>query len=221
MRNSYASRGRIAQAPWALWAIVFPAVFTFATTASALECRGKDISGATSCWSESSSGAQRSFPINLVDLPDAVIGGITHRMRDNSVSHYRVTLNPGDLSWSWLSLQVAGTAFGPETTRHVENLEAHKEFVRRTSGLTEFREITRIRDHSRTGWLGAYKPASSLRWYYAAVLAFEPSAWGPDYVDELYEMMVRMKDCTGRRTHEQLKEWLYSIRAVPVGYNRK
>ncbi len=214
----YASHSRIAHTLWAISGGIYLALFT--TTASALECRGKDISGATSCWSETSSEAVSAFPINLIDLPETRIGGITHRMRDNSVSHYRVTLNPGDLSGSWLSLQIAGVTFNAETTRHIENPDAHKEFIRRTAGPAEFREITRIRDHNRTGWLRAYKPASSLRWCYAAALAFEPSPWGASGVDDLYEMIVRMKDCTGRRTREQLKDWLYSVRAVPEGYNR-
>lgn len=218
MGTGYASHSRIAHTLWAISGGIFLALFT--TTASALECRGKDISGATSFWSESSSEALSAFPINLIDLPEAVIGGITHRMRNNSVSHYRVTLNPGDLSGSWLSLQVAGTFFNVETTRDTENPDSHKKFIRRIAGSAEIRESTRIRDHSRTGWLGAYKPASSDHWCYVAVLAFEPSPWGAGRVDEIYEMIVRMKDCTGRRTHEQLEEWLYSIRAVPEGYNR-
>ena len=218
MGTGYASHSRIAHTLWAISGGIFLALFT--TMAAALECRGKDISGATSCWSESSSEALSSFPINLIDLPEAVIAGITHRMRNNSVSHYRVTLNPGDLSGSWLSLQIAGTFFSVETTRNIENPDSHKKFIRRIAGSAEIRESTRIRDHSRTGWLGAYKPTSSARWCYAAALAFEPSPWGGGRVDEIYEMIVRMKDCTGRRTHEQLEEWLYSIRAVPEGYNR-
>lgn len=193
----------------------------FTTTASALECRGKDITGATSCWSESSSQALSAFPINLIDLPGAVIGGITHRMRDNSVFHYRVSLNPGDLSNSWLSLQVAGTAFNAETTRHIENLEAHKASIRRYAWSAEFGKITRVRDPDRTGWVGAYKPSPSSPWCYAAVLALEPSPWGVGRAEEMYEMILRIKDCTSRRTVEDLKGWLQSVRAVPEGYNRR
>ena len=221
MRNCYAPRRANARAFRLVWAAAFLSAFTFTSAAAELECRGKDISGATSCWSKSSSAGLRSFPINLVDLPNVVVGGITHRMRNNSISHYRVTLSPGDMRNSWLSLQVAGVAFGPRTSRHIEDVEAQKAVVRRAVGPTEFREITRIRDHSRTGWLGAYKRVSGIRWCYAAVLAFEPSSWGAGRADEIYEMVLRMNDCTGRRTREQLQEWLHSVRAVPDGYNGK
>ena len=57
MRSRRTWRNRIAQARWVLLASVFPAVLAFETTAADLECRGKDISGATSCWSKSSSAA--------------------------------------------------------------------------------------------------------------------------------------------------------------------
>ncbi len=221
MRSRRTWRDRIAQARWVLMASVFPAVLAFETTAAELECRGKDISGATSCWSKSSSAALSSFPINLVDLPNAVIGGITHRLRNNSVSHYRVTLNPGDMAGSWLSLQVAGVAFGPRTTRHVEDVETLKGAVRRSIGPTEFDAITRIRDRDRTGWLVTYKRASGILRCYAVAVALEPSAWGAGRTDEVYEMIVRMKDCTGRPTQRQLEDWLHSVRAVADGYNRK
>ena len=221
MRSRRTWRNRIAQSRWVLLASVFPAVLAFETTAAELECSSKDISGATSCWSKSSSAALSSFPINLVDLPNAVIGGITHRLRNNSVSHYRVTLNPGDLSWSWLTLQVAGTAFGPNTTRHIEDLELQKELVARSVGRTKFDRLIRIKGHSQTGWLGVYKFSSGARWCYAVVLALEPSALSAEYADELYEMGMRMKDCTGNRTRVQLEDWLHSVRAVPDGYNRK
>ena len=191
------------------------------TPAWGLECRGQDITGATSCWTPSSRAALESFPINLIDLPNAVIGGIKHRMRDNAVSHYRVVLDPAGNSRSWLSLQVAGTTFGPRTTQSVEDLEGQKKVVTRSAGPSEFRGMTRIRNHGRTGWLGEYKPESARGWCYAAVLAFEPSPWAAGSPDEMFEMVVRVKDCTGRRTREQLEEWLYSLREVADGYNRK
>lgn len=217
----YAWSNRIARAHRILLTSVLPATLAFSTTAAELECRGKDISGATSCWSKSSSAALHSFPINLVDLPDVIVGGIRHRLRNNAVSHYRVTLNPGDLTWSWLSLEVAGTAFGPATTRYFEDRETQQPFFQEIAGREKLRGIIRIRDHSRTGWLGVYKRASSTRWCFAAVLAFEPSAWGAGRADELYEMILRMKDCTGRRTRVQMEDWLHSVRAVPEGYNGK
>ncbi len=127
----YAWSNRIARAHRILLTSVLPATLTFSTTAAELECRGKDISGATSCWSKSSSAALHSFPINLVDLPDVIVGGIRHRLRNNAVSHYRVTLNPGDLTWSWLSLEVAGTAFGPATTRYFEDRETQQPFFQK------------------------------------------------------------------------------------------
>lgn len=194
---------------------------SLATAAPGLECRGKDSAGVTSCWSESSSETLRSFPINLVDLPNAVIGGITFRMRNNSVLHYRVTLNPGDLSRSWLGLQVSATAFNPRTTQSIGDLECQKAVVRKRAPSAEFREITRIRDLSRTGWLAGYRAAAGRRWCYAAVLAFEPSHWGAGTSDELYTMVLHINDCTGRRTREQLEAWLHSLRSVPEGYNRK
>ena len=218
MGDGYVSRGGSVHALWFVLGIV---VAFLATTVSALECRGTDISGATSCWSESSSSAMDSFPINLADLPNSIIGGITHRMRDNDVSHYRVSLNPGDLSFSWLALQIAGTLFNAETTRHVEDPVTHREFVRQIGGAAEIREMTRIRDHGRTGWLGEYRSGSSLHRCYAAVLAFEPSPWAAGSPDEMYEMILRMKDCTGRRSREQIEEWLYSLQEVPEGYNRE
>ena len=221
MLNSHALSRANAQTFRLVWAAAFLSVFTFTSTASELECRGKDISGVTSCWSKSSSAALRSFPINLVDLPNAVIGGITHRLRNNSVSHYRVTLDPGGLSDSWLSLQVAGTAFGPGNTRYVEDLEAQKRLMGRFAGRSAFPNLIRIRDHSRTGWLGVYKSGTANRWCYAVLLAFEPSPLAAEYADELYEMVFRMKDCTGRRTRVQLEDWLHSVRAVPDGYNGK
>lgn len=212
-------RGPTTCALWAVWTVALLAAFP--ATGSELECRGKDISGVTSCWTRSSSAALRSFPINLVDLPNAVIGGITHRLRNNAVIHYRVTLNPGNMTGSWLSLQVAGTFFNAETTRHIEDVETLKEGVRRSTGPTNFGATTPIRDHDRTGWLVAYKRASGVRRCYAVAVALDSSAWGAGRTDELYEMIVRMKDCTSRRTHGQLKEWLHTMRAVPDGYNGK
>ena len=221
MRSNYSPRDKIAQFHRVLRATIFLSVFAFSSTASELECRGKDVSGVTACWTKSSSAALSSFPINLVDLPNAVIGGITHRLRNNSVSHYRVSLDPGDLSSSWLNLQVADTAFSPETTRHVEDMESQKRLVARSVGRSRFDRLIRIRDHSRTGWLGVYKPSPKAPWCYAVVLALEPSPLSADYADDLYEMVLRMKDCTGNRTRVQLEDWLHTVRAVPDGYNGK
>ncbi len=156
--------------------------------------------------------------VNFSDLDGAEITWAEQRIRDNHVVHQRVDFDArGRLTVEYLS--------GPNsifTTRVTERfndvakaLADMKHFLRGYTVHEHDLESGRIRRHgSRGGLVASARHSTTGGTCVLGVLAFLGTATKNRSLDEHYDTIVRFRDCSGKRSVSEVKNFLNGLRIV-------
>ena len=173
----------------------------------------KDVAGATMCYSPSAEGKIRDVPFNVSDLPKAHVTSIKTNLRNNAVQNWRIGLNENDGSRSWIVGQVPPTFFSIASSQHVASPENMRKSIARSKGATgATRNERTIKQYDHLATAMEYETVSG-QWCIAGIAAFDA------YDMDRFKQILRIRDCTGRRSVDEVFGWLKALRAVEAGYN--
>ena len=156
--------------------------------------------------------------INFGDLGSASVTRTEERIRDNSIVHQRVRFDGGgSLFLEHLS--------GPNSIYTTGVTDRHNSISKVVSAIeSHFRtdvvrepdmEQGRIRRYgSRGGWVGRATEQGTGADCVVARMAFLSRATKNRGTDERYDTVVEFRDCSGKRTLEDVKKFLTNVRIV-------
>lgn len=161
--------------------------------------------------------------INVADL-DGVAGTINRaktRTRDNTIIHQRAFFESGFLRMN----MILGTGlYSVSVTQRFNDETDAKEAIRKyyKGRKVEFEDSARIRDTGeRGGWAHLVRdPNAEGRTCIFGKVGFLTPAKRGQTLDERYDVLVRLRDCSQKRSFSHVVDFLTNMKVVEPEYNR-
>jgi len=156
--------------------------------------------------------------VNFSDLAGAEITWAEQRIRDNHIVHQRVDFDGrGRMTVEHLR--------GPNTIFHTRVTERYNDVTAALSDMKRFLGDYRVYEHnlesgrirsrgSRGGLVASAPDTATSETCVLGVVAFLSKAAKNRSSDEHYDTIVRFRDCSGKRTEEDVKAFLKGVRIV-------
>ncbi len=193
--------------------------------ALAQDNRVRDSGGTIIDVSEWHSMPAYEFLLNIVDLPGAFFTGGERRVRNNSVPQQRIWFDRGKGRISVEHVYVG--LYNTYVTDRMKSREYAEKRLDRFSEsrgevfvAEERRKIYRFSD--RAGWVLAARGRNTGDVCILARIGFlsDPAKTGTQ-VDEHYDTSFSFLDCAGKRSIDDVVNWVESVKIVEPSYNRR
>jgi len=178
---------------------------------------GKTHGGARTYLSEWQDIEPSKSLIDVAVLPKAIVNKVEQRIRDNRILHQRVYFD-GNGHLFVEHMLGPNALFFLRVTTDTNNFsivaDGFKDWI---GSKTDAAETNKKRIYSRGargGWLTTV-PVSSYRDCILARVGFLSRPEKNRTADEHYDTIVWYRDCTGKRTKEQVMDFLRGLKIVP------
>ncbi len=212
------------RAPAAISVFAALAVMTAGPPPLAQDKRPRDSSGAVMDLSAWHSMPTHAFMLNIVDLPGAEFTRAQRRTRNKGIPHERIWFDTGR-GWMFVEHLLVGVYHGYVTDRlrsrdYADSLLGR--FGRSRGEAFEAEERRKIYSYGeRAGWVYAVRGRHTGE---ACILARFGllSDWAKigQRTDEHYDTAVSFRDCSGKRSLDDVANWVESAKLVEPVYNR-
>lgn len=176
---------------------------------------GKTVSGTRTYSTEWTDIPPARVLIGLGGLDNAAIAWTEERIRDNSIVHQQVWFDGGNLIFVE---HLAGpfSLYGTSLTERYNNpVKVVDKYSSAFNVHTADPETGRIRKHGdRGGWVGTGTARAMGGWCIVGSVALLSRADKSRGMDERYDTVVSIRDCSRKRTMEEVERFLTHVRIV-------
>ena len=165
--------------------------------------------------------------VNIIDLREVDVWKAQQRIRDNAVLQQQAFIGDG-----------AGRLLLHHAPSYTDGVSEHAAMAYQEAALSrkaavrfwsingepfDYEESRKIYNYGeRAGWVHMTRSRTSSRRCIIARVAFlSDQAKGSLSPSEVYDSVVSLDDCSGKRTLRETVEWLKNLKIVPVEYNRR
>lgn len=161
-----------------------------------------------------------SFPVNIIDAPDMGVSKILRRIRDNGALEQWNLIFSAPWSGARIEWIPIDGFYNLNVTSHMRSQSQARSDLYKTAKAgtdVDWREIYRFQD--RGGWIVTAEHKKSGRSCISAQmgLATRDTGYGSD---DRYNLILYMRDCSGKHSIDKWESWLKQAKEVPEGYNR-
>ena len=196
------------------------AAFLVSGCQTGIDTSRKDTGGTTMHLSQWKSIQPQELVINIADLDGIVISEPQSQIRDNRILHQRARFD-GAGTVRIQHHQVFG--YSQHVTRQLNDREDAKadvdRFYKRQNQKIVHREARKISSGSRGGWLTSVYIPDAAQTCFLARVGFLGDTNKPTPVGEYYDTVVRFRDCSGKRSMDDVEAFLNGMKIVEPKYN--
>ncbi len=198
------------------------AAFLVSACQTGIDTSRRDAGGTTMHLSQWKPIEPHELVINIADLDGIEIAEPQSRIRDNQILNQRARFDGA----GFLSIQhhqVFG--FSQHTTRQMNSREDAKadidRFYKRQNRKIVHGEARKISSGGRGGWMTSVDIQDAGQTCFLARVGFLGDANKPTPVGEYYDTLVRFRDCSGKRSMDDVEAFLNGLKIVEPEYNLK
>ena len=161
------------------------------------------------------------FMLNITDLPDVTLDRAQRRVRDNSIPHEQIWFDDdkGGIIVEHITVGVYSVRV-TNRTRTRDHMEADLDDFWQAIG-EDFKVEQRqkiYRYGERAGWV--YEMRGKRTGTVCIVAQFGFLSPGKQVTDERYDTAVSLYDCSGKRSFQDVADWINDAKIVEPPYNR-
>lgn len=197
------------------------AVFLVSACQTGIDTSKKDTGGTTVYLSQWKSIEPHELVINIADLDGIIISQPQSRIRDNEILHQRARFD----GTGFLMIQhIQVYYYNQHVTSRMNSRENAKvEVDRYYKGRNQkivHREARKISSGDRGGWLTSVYIPDAAQTCFLARVGFLGDTRKPSPPGEYYDTIVRFRDCSGKRSTDDVEAFLNGMKIVGPEYNR-
>ena len=185
---------------------------------------GRDVGGPPTYRTAWTAIEPHELLINIADLEEAALSNAERRGRDNRLVQQRVRLDGGS-GRIFLEHSISGY-YNERSTRNANDPASSKKGISRYYGKIgrfDYEESRKVYTYGeRGGWVHRVRNRVTDRTCIFAQVAFlsDQAKLHGSVTDERYDTVVRLRDCSRKRSLNQTEAFLNRMKIVPPEYNR-
>ena len=196
------------------------AAFLVSACQTGIDTSRKDTGGRTMHMSQWKSIEPHELVINIADLDGIVISEPQSRIRDNQLLHQRARF---DGAGSLVIQHHPIFGYSQHTTNQLNSREDAKAYIDRYYKGRNQRivhgEARKISSGDRGGWMTSVYVQDAAQTCFLARVGFLGDTNKPTPVGEYYDTVVRFRDCSGKRSMDDVEAFLNGMKIVEPEYN--
>ena len=162
--------------------------------------------------------------LNIVDLPKAEVSRADRRIRNNGTHLQQRAWFDGRKGFIHIE-HAFSYVYNDRTTFYFQDPETTKKvaavYCRRAGKTCDTGDARKIHAYGeRSGWVRPVRVRETGRECIGAVMGFLSADKFHTLPEERYDTGITYRDCSGKRTLDEVVEWLEGLKIVEPSYNR-
>ena len=192
--------------------------------ATAQDKTSRTIGGTLTTVTEWTAIKPRELVINIVDLPNAEVSRAEYRKRNNGLTVQQRAWFDGRKGFVYLE-HLFSYIYNENATFHFQDPETTKKltarYCQRAKKTCEIVDTRKVHAYGeRSGWVRLIRIRETGRRCIGARVAFLSADKFHTLPEERYDTGITYRDCSGKRTLDDVVQWLEGAKIVEPSYNR-
>ena len=171
--------------------------------------------------------APHEIVVNYVDMKDIEVWWSQQRIRNNGTHVQQRIRFDGRDGWLWVEHTITGL-YSFTTTLHFQNPETAREravkYWRRAAEPFDYEDSQRVYAYGdRAGWVHRTRGRMTAKGCIIGEMGFlseSNAGLAASRSEEHYDTSLNIRDCSGKRSFEDVVTWLKGVKIVEPLYNR-